>query len=236
MLQTTDIPFTADIPTTGYLAWDDADTGKRPGIILFHEGGGTGEHVKERARRLAGLGYAAFCPDMFGAPVAGLEQAMGFVRDLLGNRAKLRTRALGALKAFAEQPQADPARLAAIGFCMGGTTVLEIARSGADVKAVVSFHGGLTFDDPEEAKSIRCKVLVCTGADDPLIPADQRTAFEKQMQATKADWRIHLYGGAGHSFTNREVDAMGYPGFAYNEAADRRSWADMLVLFGEVLA
>ena len=152
------------------------------------------------------------------------------------NPTGIRAIATEAMSVLAAQPETDAARLAAIGYCFGGTTALELARSGADVKAVVGFHSGLGTARPEDAKAIMAKVLVCIGADDPLIPPEQREAFEAEMNAGGVDWRLNLYGGAGHSFTNPDVGALGRPGFAYHEATDRRSWAAMLDLFAEAFA
>ena len=140
--------------------------------------------------------------------------------------------ALDVLKA---QKEVDAARLAAIGYCFGGTTALEIGRSGADVKAIVGFHSGLVTVRPQDARNIKGKVLVCIGADDPIIPPEQRAAFETEMKAAGIDWRLQLYGGAGHSFTNPAADSRGMKGFFYHEATDRRSWNAMIELFNETL-
>jgi dienelactone hydrolase len=147
----------------------------------------------------------------------------------------IRTRALAALDVLKSQKEVDPARLAAIGYCFGGTTSLEIARSGADVKAVVGFHSGLATARPQDAVNIKAKVLVCIGADDPIIPPEQRAAFEAEMKSAGVDWRLQLYGGAGHSFTNPAADSRGMKGFFYHEATDRRSWNAMIELFNETL-
>ena len=135
---------------------------------------------------------------------------------------------------LAAQPQTDPDRLAATGYCFGGTTALELGRAGAALKAIVGFHSGLGTAKPAAAGAIKAKVLVNIGADDPIIPPEQRSAFEKEMNDAGADWRMTLYGGVGHSFTNPDVGRLGRPGFAYDAAADRRSWAAMMDLFGEV--
>jgi dienelactone hydrolase len=144
-----------------------------------------------------------------------------------------RARARAALDALVAQPGVDRARLAAIGYCFGGSTALELARSGASLGAVVSFHGGLEAPRPEDARNIRAKVLVCHGANDPLIPPEQVAAFEAQMRETTVDWQVCVYGGAVHSFTNPDADKLGNPALAYSAAADRRSWAAMVSLFEE---
>ncbi len=150
--------------------------------------------------------------------------------------APLRRRAGVAFDILKAQSRFDPSRLAAIGFYFGGTTVLELGRAGADVAAVVGFHAGLRTTAPgDDAKNIKGKVLVCQGADDPIIRAEERAEFAAEMTAAKVDWQMHLYGGVGHSFTNRAIDAWKFEGFAYDETADRRSWAAMRGLFDEVL-
>lgn len=217
---------------TGYLA--DGSGGRSvPGIVVAHEGGGLTKHPKERALMLADLGYVAFAMDIFGQSVETVEQAKSFVRALNADLPTLRRRANAALDLLKAQPRVDAGRMAAIGFCFGGTTVLELARSGADVACVVGFHAGLATSAPADARTIRGKVLVCQGTDDPIITAEQRAAFAAEMTAGQVDWQMHLYGGVGHSFTNREIDAWNFPGFAYDAVADRRSWLAMRNLFDE---
>lgn len=219
---------------TGFLA-DGSDGKKTAGVLVAHEGGGMTGHPKERAKMLAELGYVAFAMDTFGEAITSRDQAMTVIGNLMGDLPMLRARANAALDIVKAQPNVDPKRTAAIGFCFGGTTVLELARSGADVCGVVGFHSGLTTAAPQDARNIHCKVMVCLGAEDPIIPGEQRDAFIEEMREGKVDWRMEIYGGAGHSFTNREVDAMGLPGFAYHEPTDRRSWAAMRSFFDEVL-
>ncbi|MDZ4867430.1 MAG: dienelactone hydrolase family protein [Alphaproteobacteria bacterium] len=221
-------------PYRGFLA-DGSNGRKVPGILVAHEGGGMTGHPKERAKMLAELGYVAFAMDTFGEKIVSREQAMSTIMGLMSDLPTLRKRSQTALDIVKAQPNVDRKRTAAIGFCFGGTTVLELARSGADIGCVVGFHSGLATSAPQDAKNIKCKVMVCLGAADPIIPAEQREAFVKEMQAGKVDWRMELYGDAGHSFTNREVDAMNIPGFAYHEATDKRSWRTMRDLFDEVL-
>jgi dienelactone hydrolase len=144
-----------------------------------------------------------------------------------------RARARAALDALCAEPGVDATKVAAIGYCFGGSTALELARGGAPLSAVVSFHGGLEAPRPDDAKHIRAKVLVCHGAKDPLIPPEQVAAFEAQMRSTKVDWQLTSYGGAVHSFTNPDADKLGNPALAYDASADRRSWAAMLALFEE---
>jgi dienelactone hydrolase len=220
----------------GSLAVDDARSGLRPGVLVCHEGPGLSDHAKNVARRLAGLGYVAFAMDYHGDGklLADMAEAMRRIQAFMADPSGIRARATAALAVLKAQPQTDANRIAAIGYCFGGTTALELARSGADVHAVVGFHSGLGTARPADAKNIKGRVLVQIGADDPIIPNEQRLAFEKEMTAAGVDWRLNLYGGAGHSFTNPQVDALGRPGFKYHPLSDRRSWAAMLDLFGEV--
>ena len=237
-MKTTDIEYHADgARLVGYLAVDDSKPGQRPGVLVAPEGGGLVDLTRSIARRLAEAGYAAFAMDYYGdgKPLSDLNEAMPRIMAFMAEPSGIRARAAGALAVLAEQPQTDPGRLAAIGYCFGGTTVLELARSGADVKAVVGFHSGLGTARPQDASQIRAKVLTCIGALDPIIPPDQRLAFEKEMTDGGVDWRMNLYGGAGHSFTNPDVGALGRPGFEYHAETDRRSWRAMLDLFDETL-
>jgi len=235
-MQTKDIEYHADgARLVGRLFVDETRSGKRPGVLVAPEGLGLSDHTFNIAGRLAEAGYVAFAMDYYGdgAQVA-MEDVMPRIGAFMANpQTTIRARAAEALKVLAAQPETDAGKLAAIGFCFGGTTALELARGGADLKAVVGFHSGLGTSRPQDAANIKAKVLVCIGADDPIIPPDQRAAFEKEMTDGKVDWRINLYGGAGHSFTNPAVDALGRPGFAYHAPTDRRSWAAMLDLFGE---
>ena len=220
----------------GYLAYDEKRTGKRPGVVLFPEAFGIGEHVMERARRLAALGYVALAADPYGngATATDLPSAIGMMTDVRKDYNVWRARARAALDALAKESTVDGGRLAAIGYCFGGSTALELGRSGAPLGAIVSFHGGLECPKPEDSANIKAKVLVCTGADDPMIPTTQVAAFEEQMRKTKVDWQVHAYGGTVHSFTNPDANKLGNPALAYNPSADKRSWDSMIELFGEV--
>ena len=218
----------------GYLA-DDGRPGARPGVVLFPEATGVGDHVIERARRLAALGYVVLAADPYGdgRQAQDLPQAIELMNAVRSDVGRWRARAQAALDALCAQPGVDRTKVAAIGYCFGGSTALELGRSGAPLSAVVSFHGGLAAPKPEDAKNIRAKVLVCHGADDSLVPPEQVAAFEALMRDTKVDWQLCVYGGAVHSFTNPDADKLGNPAFAYNAAADRRSWAAMLSVFEE---
>ena len=221
---------------SGYAAYDDTKPGKRPGVLVVHEAWGLGEHVMERAKMLAKMGYVALAADMYGdrKQVSTMEEVMTLVGDLRANPQKLRSRARAALTALAALPQTDASRLGGIGFCFGGTTVLELARDGADLAGVVSFHGGLETQAPAEVGKVKSSVLVCTGADDPMIPPAQVNAFEDEMRKAGADWQVISYGGTVHSFTNPKADGSIAPGILYNKSADQRSWAAMTAFFSEV--
>lgn len=237
-MKTEDIEYHADgARLVGYLAVDEARAGRRPGVLVAPEGGGLVDLTKSIARRLAQLGYVAFAMDYYGdgKPLSDPSEVMPRITPFLEEPAKIRARAAEALKVLASQPQCDPQRLAAIGYCFGGTTVLELARGGAEVKAVVGFHAGLGTTRPAEPGQIKGRVLAQIGVLDPIIPAEQRQAFEQEMTAAGVDWRMIVYGGAGHSFTNPDVGAFKMPGFEYHEPTDRRSWAAMLDLFDEAL-
>lgn len=221
----------------GQYAVDDAKAGRRAGVLVCHEGPGLTDHTKKIAQRLASLGYAAFAMDYHGGgkPLDDLNETRARLAPWLADPTGIRARANTALGVLAAQKEVDPARLAVIGYCFGGTTALEVGRSGSDVRAIVGFHSGLATARPQDAKNIKGKVLVCIGADDPIIPPEQRAAFEQEMKAAGVDWRLQLYGGAGHSFTNPAADARGMPGFFYHADTDRRSWNAMVELFDETL-
>jgi dienelactone hydrolase len=218
---------------TGYVA--DGSAGRRvPGVLVAHEGGGfLTEHARDRACMVAELGYVAFALDLFGDPRPTLDQARQMVQQLRNDLPTLRARAATALDLLRQQPNVDTTRVAAIGFCFGGTTVLELARSGADIACAIGFHAGLATSAPAQPGAIRGKVLVCQGADDPIITAEHRSDFAAEMTHAGVDWQMHVYGGVGHSFTNPEIARWNLPGFAYDERADRRSWLAMRGLLNE---
>jgi dienelactone hydrolase len=238
--------FTQDIPyrdgaanLLGFLAHDQTARGKRPGVLVVHEGLGLNEHAMERARMIAGLGYVALAADMFGdrRQARDLQEARTLISELRDDPAKLRARARAAVATLGALPQVDAGRLGAIGFCFGGAVVLELARDGADLAAVVSFHGVLTTTAPAAAGKVKARVLVCTGADDPLAPADQVIAFEEEMRAAGVvDWQVISYGNTLHGFTNPAADGSILPSALYNERADRRSWATMRSFLAEAFS
>ncbi len=237
-MHTKDFDYRADAVMRGHLAFDEAKAGPRPGVLVFHEGLGLGEFVMARARRLAELGYVALAADMFGdrRQARNLTEVAKLVGDLRAEPATLRGRGHAALAALAALPQVDASRMAAIGFCFGGSVVLELARDGADLRAAVSFHGVLTTRMPAEPGRVKASVLVLTGADDPLAPPEQVVAFEAEMRAAQVpDWQLISYGNTLHGFTNPAADGSMLRSALYSAQADRRSWASMLRLFEEVL-
>jgi dienelactone hydrolase len=225
-----------DVLFRGELAWDDSHSGQRPGIVVCHEGGGLNDHPKRRASMLAELGYVALAADMYGGGrlVTDAKQRGAMMAELRGDPQKLRARAGAALAALASQPLVDSTRLAAIGFCFGGLTVLELARSGANLAGIVSFHGILDTSLPAEASTLKARVLVLHGADDPFATPPQVAAFMDEMRNAHADWQLVTYGGAQHGFTRPDAALVGIPGVAYNEPADRRSWAAMQAFLREL--
>jgi dienelactone hydrolase len=238
-----------DTVLEGYLAYpaslsdyaeasDAAAVGKRPGVLIVHEWTGLGPYVKGRARQLAELGYVAFAVDIYGKGVrpADAQEAAKQAAIYRSDRRLMRSRAATGLEHIKKYPFVDPNHIAAIGYCFGGGVVLELARSGADVKGVVSFHGNLDTPNPEDAKSIKAKVLVLHGADDPHVPAEQVAAFEKEMRDAKVDWQMNIYGNAVHSFTNPEAGDDPSRGAAYNKEADIRSWEAMKAFFKEIFS
>jgi dienelactone hydrolase len=224
-----------DTTLEGYLAYDTAFQGKRPGVLVVHQWLGITDYEKRRAGMLAKLGYVAFCADIYGQGIRPKDttQAGAEATKYKSDRALLRQRVKAGLDVLEKNELVDTKRVAAIGYCFGGTTVIELARSGADIVGVVSFHGGLDSPTPADGKNIKCKVLACHGADDPFVPAKDLAAFEDEMRAANVDWRLIKYGGAVHSFTQPDPGFVN-PGAKYNEKADKRSWEDMKVFFAEI--
>ena len=239
VVETKSITYTADgLDLVGHLATPDG-SGPRPAVLVCHEGPGLDMHAKEVAERLATEeGYVAFALDYPGGGTrVAPDDMMPRLGALMTDPERTRTRGRAGLDVLLAQPRTDRTRVAAIGYCFGGTMALELARGGTDLRAVVGFHSGLGTARPEDARNIRASVLVCIGTDDPFVPAEQRAAFEREMhEGHVADWRMELYGGIAHSFTNPEAtEAVGLPGVRYDARTDARSWRSMLDLFAEVL-
>lgn len=220
----------------GYIAYDDKVQGPRPGVLVVHEWKGLDAYAKMRSEELAKLGYVAFAADIYGKGIRPQtpEEAGKIAGSYKGNRPLLRERVQLALEKFKQEALLDKNKIAAIGYCFGGTTALELGRSGADVKGIVSFHGGLGTPTPEDAKNIRGKVLALHGADDPNVPEEEVSAFEKEMKAGRVNWQLVKYSGAVHGFTNPANGNDPSKGVAYNAEADKRSWIAMRDFFQEI--
>jgi dienelactone hydrolase len=225
-----------DTPLKGMLVYDDAQPGKRPAVLVVPEWWGMTEYPKNRATQLAQLGYVAFVADMYGngATTNDPKQAGALAGPLVQNRPLMRQRVQAGLDVLLKNEHVDPSKVAAIGYCFGGTTVLELARSGAPIAGVVSFHGNLSNPSPADAKNIKCKLLVQTGANDPMVTDKDVNAFMNEMRQTTVDWYLISYGNAVHAFSNPNADSHKLPGIAYNAVADRRSWQAMVDFFNEL--
>ncbi len=220
----------------GYLAYDESVSGKRPGVLVVHEWRGLNDYAKHRAEQLAHLGYVAFAADMYGKGVYAKDHAeagklSGVYRE---NRQLMRARVKAGLEALKQNPLVDPRRLAAIGYCFGGTGVLELARSGEPLSGAVSFHGPLDTPHPEDARNIKCRLLILHGADDPFVTPENVEAFRREMRAAKVDYMMIRYPHAVHSFTVPEAGNDPSKGTAYNAEADRQSWEAMKGFLKEI--
>ena len=211
-------------------------TGKKPAVLVAHEAFGMNDHIRARTRRLAELGYAAFALDMYGAEGLSLPEAVSRHVELMSAPGLMLARASAALGVLTALPGVDRERTAAIGFCQGGITALELARGGAPVRCAVGFHPGLMRPAGSADQPIRAKVLMMIGDQDPDVPPEDRAAFAAEMQSKTVDWQLHLFGGVGHAYTNPDADRLNRPGYGYNSAADRRSWTMMLALLEEAFA
>ncbi len=225
----------------GYLAWDDAVKGKRPGVLVVHEWWGHNEYARNRARMLAELGYTALALDMYGDghQAHHPDEAGKFAGEVRKNLVVAKQRFDAAQSVLKKHPTVDGKNIAAIGYCFGGAIVLEMARQGENLKGVVSFHGSLNTDQPAKAGKFSARALVLTGEADPFVPAEQVEAFRKEMQAAKVDYSVVVYPGAKHSFTSPDADKLGEQfkmPFAYNAIADHESWAEMQRFFKKIFA
>ena len=220
----------------GFIAWDDAQRGKRPGVLVVHEWWGHNEHARNQARRLAEAGYVGFALDMFGKGKVTThpQDAQAFVSEVTKDPGVVAARFNAALEQLKRDPHVDPQRIAAIGYCFGGAVVLDMARAGADLTAVVTFHGALATKTPAQPGKVKARVLVLAGGADPFVPPEQVEAFKQEMQAAGARFEVVTFPGAKHGFTNPDAGKFGMDALAYDAAADRESWAAMLKLFKEV--
>ena len=235
-IQTREVEYRqGDLVLKGYIAWDSARTGRRPGVLVVHEWWGHNEHARNSARQLAEAGYVGFAVDMFGngKTTSHPDSAQAMVTEVLRDVPGLLARFAAAREELGRDPHVDPERIGAIGYCFGGAVVLTEARTGADLDAVVSFHGAV-MPGKVDSGAVKARVLVLTGADDPMVPAAAVEGFRKEMTEAGANFHIVSYSGAKHSFTNPRADSVGMAALGYNAEVARQSWEAMLALFREV--
>lgn len=226
----------AGTPLEGFFAYDDRRPQPLAAVLVSHAWGGRDEFVCNKARRLAELGYAAFALDMYGKGVLGRgpDENAGLMQPFMENRSLLQSRITAALDTVRLQPEVDSRRIAAMGFCFGGLCVLDLARTGADIRGVASFHGLLIPPGNTAGNRIKAKVLAMHGFDDPMVPPEQVVALGRELTAAGADWQIHAYGNTVHAFTNPVANDRAF-GTVYDETADRRSWQSLRDFLAEVL-
>lgn len=241
-IQTKDVTYEGGgVTMKGFIAWDDAVKGKRPGVLVVHEWWGHNDHARASAKRLAGMGYVAMAVDMYGDGKTAdhPDNAMAFMQAATKDTEQTAARFIAAEKILKKQKVTDDTKLAAIGYCFGGAVVLNMARRGADLRGVASFHGALGAWSPAVKGAVKSRVLVLTGADDSMVPATAVTAFEEEMKAADANFRVVTYAGATHGFTNPAADGVaakfGMP-VAYNADADKASWAELDAFLQQVFA
>ena len=224
-----------DVLLEGYYVFDDAIKNKRPLVMVNHDWTGRNEFANQKAEKLAELGYVGFAVDMFGKGKLGKtnEEKMELIQPLMADRNLLQRRMLAAFNTAKQLEQVDQNKTAAIGFCFGGLCVLDLARSGADVTGVVSFHGLLNGLPEKKDTEIKAKILALHGFDDPMVPPDLVLAFEKEMTAAKADWQLHVFGNTMHAFTNPLANDPNL-GTVYSACADKRSWIMMKDFLQEI--
>ncbi|WP_241893475.1 dienelactone hydrolase family protein [Magnetofaba australis] len=227
-----------DVTLRGHLVWDDAIAGKRPGVIVVHEWWGLNDYARKRARMLAELGYAAFAIDMYGEGKITKhgKDAKAWMSQITSNVHAWRKRAQLGLEMLKSRAIVDPDNIAAIGYCFGGATVMQMAYAGLPLKGVASFHGSLPPASAEEAKSIQGQIFVAHGDDDGFVPAERIAKFLDGLRVSGKAWQFTRYGGTKHSFTNPDADKAGIDGLGYNPIADKRSWAALQVFLGDIFA
>ncbi len=226
-----------DLTLEGFLAWDDSQSGPRPAVAVAHAWAGRSDFECERATRLAELGYVGFALDMYGKDVRGTnnEENTALMMPLAQNRPLLQERMHLAIDTLKQQPEVDASNLAAMGYCFGGLCALDLARSGGDVKGVISFHGQLTPPGNTEGQPINAKILCLHGYADPMVPPEKILELGKELTDAGADWQLHAYGNTLHAFTNPAANDPGF-GTVYSEAADRRSWQSMHNFLAELFS
>lgn len=224
-------------PCIAHVAYDEQISGKRPAVLIAHAWGGRESFEDQKAEALAELGYVGFALDVYGNGQLGTnkEENTALMTPFVQDRAMLQQRLMAGMNAAQKLEQVDSSQMAAMGFCFGGLCVLDMARAGADLKGVVSFHGLLNAPETLPNPAIKAKVLVLHGHDDPMVPPEAVLTFEKEMSAAGADWQLHAYGGTKHSFTNPAANDPAF-GTVYNPKADQRSWHTMKQFFAEIFA
>ncbi|MBS0526308.1 MAG: dienelactone hydrolase family protein [Proteobacteria bacterium] len=220
----------------GLVIRDTAQPSPRPGVVLFPDARGIGDTARSYARRFVERGYLVFIADLYGRGLftADLPRARELMTALRSEVARWRERARAALEAASRLCTVDPEKMAAVGYCFGGRTALELGRGGADLAAIVSFHGGLASPRPQDAANLRARVLACHGGADPLVPPAQVTEFVSHMSRAPVDWELQVYARALHGFTNPELATSAPPGHGYDAAADERSQRAAIELLDEV--
>ncbi|HEF4763056.1 TPA: dienelactone hydrolase family protein [Pseudomonas putida] len=244
-IKTQEIPYQSADGTKliGYYAYDDAIKGQRPGVVVVHEWWGLNDYTKRRARDLAGLGYSALAIDMYGdgKNTEHPKDAMAFMQAAIKDSAASNARFLAGLELLKKQPQTNPDKVAAIGYCFGGAVVLNAARQGVPLAGVVSFHGALATNAPATPGSVKAKILVEHGALDSMVTHENVAAFKAEMDKAGADYTFVSLDGAKHGFSNPDADRLshgdhGGPDIGYNKAADEKSWADMQAFFKKIFS
>ena len=226
-----------DVLLEAFFAYDDTVSGRMPAVLINHTWVGRDDFVAEKARKIASLGYVGFAVDMYGKGVLGssVEENAKLMQPFMDNREMLQKRMNAALNALKLLPWVDDSKIAAIGFCFGGLCSLDLARTSANLKGVVSFHGLLGAPGNTEGKLIKAKILALHGHDDPMVPVEQVIAFEKEMTLAAADWQLHTFGNTMHAFTNPVANNPDF-GTVYQADADRRSWLAMQNFLAEIFA
>lgn len=236
MLQTKKIEYQHDdVKLEGYYAYDDSISGKKPAVLIIHDWSGRNDFACQKAESLAEAGFLGFALDLYGKVANTNDEKIALMKPLMDDRAKLLKRIQAGLNLMKTIDQVNTAKIAAIGYCFGGLCALDLARSGEDIKGVVSFHGLLTPPPQKNASTIRAKILVLHGHDDPMVKPEQVIQFENEMTVAKADWQLHVFGHAKHAFANplANDDKLGT---VYNALADKRSWILMKTFFNEIFA
>jgi dienelactone hydrolase len=227
-----------DVKLEGYLAYDDSIEDKRPAVLVVHEWWGLNDYARRRVEQLAAMGYMAFALDMYGKGkiTKHPKQAAEWMKQVKTNVQLWQQRALAGLEILRKQPQTDPNRIAAIGYCFGGATVQQLAYSAENLKGVVSFHGSLLPPADDQARRVTPKILICHGAADPFVKEESIQNYIAAVEKSDVDWQMIIYGGAKHSFTNPDADKMGMDALKYSRSGDRRSWAHMKNFLEEIFA